>query len=106
MVGGLVTGSLALISDAAHMGTDVLGLGLALAAIYLAKRSAAGQRTYGTYRLEVLAAVIDGLLLFGVASTSSMRRYNGSATHPRCWGCQCSWSPRSASSSISSRSGC
>lgn len=67
VIGGLVTGSLALISDAAHMGTDVLGLGLALAAIYLAKRPAAGQRTFGTYRLEVLAAVINGLLLFGVA---------------------------------------
>ena len=67
VIGGILTGSLALISDAAHMGTDVLGLGMALAAIYLAKRPAAGQRTYGTYRLEVLAAVINGLLLFGVA---------------------------------------
>ncbi|ALV33199.1 cation diffusion facilitator family transporter [Streptomyces sp. CdTB01] len=67
VVGGIVTGSLALISDAAHMGTDVLGLGLALAAIHFSKRPAAGQRTYGTYRLEVLAAVINGLLLFGVA---------------------------------------
>lgn len=67
LVGGIVSGSLALISDAAHMGTDVLGLGLALAAIQLAKRPAAGGRTYGTYRLEVLAAVINGLLLFGVA---------------------------------------
>ncbi|CCH87083.1 Cation efflux system protein czcD [Modestobacter italicus] len=67
VVGGIVSGSLALISDAAHMGTDVLGLGLALAAIQLAKRPATGGRTYGTYRLEVLAAVINGLLLFGVA---------------------------------------
>lgn len=67
VIGGIVTGSLALISDAAHMGTDVLGLGLALSAIYMAKRPAADQRTYGTYRLEVLAAVINGLLLFGVA---------------------------------------
>lgn len=67
LVGGIVTGSLALISDAAHMGTDVLGLGLALAAIHLGKRPAAGQRTFGTYRLEVLAAIINGLLLFGVA---------------------------------------
>ena len=67
VIGGVLTGSLALISDAAHMGTDVLGLGLALAAIHLAERPAAGQRTYGTYRLEVLAAVINGLLLFGVA---------------------------------------
>lgn len=67
LVGGIVFNSLALISDAAHMGTDVLGLGLALAAIHLAKRPAAGGRTYGTYRLEVLSAVINGLLLFGVA---------------------------------------
>lgn len=67
VVGGLLTGSLALIADAAHMGTDVLGLGLALAAIHLASQPAAGQRTYGAYRLEVLAAVINGLLLFGVA---------------------------------------
>ncbi|WP_407836223.1 cation diffusion facilitator family transporter [Streptomyces sp. DSM 116496] len=67
VVAGVITGSLALISDAAHMGTDVLGLGLALAAIRLAKRPASGQRTYGTYRLEVLAAIINGLLLFGVA---------------------------------------
>ena len=67
VVAGIATGSLALISDAAHMGTDVLGLGLALAAIQLGKRPATGGRTYGTYRLEVLAAVINGLLLFGVA---------------------------------------
>ena len=67
LIAGVITGSLALISDAAHMGTDVLGLGLALAAIQLSKRPAAGGRTYGTYRLEVLSAVINGLLLFGVA---------------------------------------
>ena len=67
VVGGLVTGSLALLSDAAHMGTDVLGLGMALAAIQLASRPAPAQRTYGTYRLEVLAALANGVLLFGVA---------------------------------------
>lgn len=66
VVGGLVTGSLALLSDAAHMATDVLGLGLALAAIQLSRRPKASQQTYGTYRLEVLAAVVNGLLLFGV----------------------------------------
>jgi len=67
VVGGLATGSLALLSDAAHMGTDVLGLGMALAAIHLASRPAPAQRTYGTYRLEVLAALANGVLLFGVA---------------------------------------
>lgn len=70
VVGGLVTGSLALLSDAAHMATDVLGLGLALAAITLAQRAKdrTGPNTYGTYRLEVLAAVVNGLLLFGVGA--------------------------------------
>jgi len=70
LVGGLVTGSLALLSDAAHMATDVLGLGLALAAITLAQRASdrTGQNTYGTYRLEVLAAVVNGLLLFAVGT--------------------------------------
>lgn len=64
---GLVTGSLALMSDAAHMATDVVGLGLALAAITLANRPAGSQRTFGMYRLEVLAALANGLLLIGVA---------------------------------------
>ena len=64
---GFTVNSLALISDAAHMGTDVIGLGLALAAITLAARPTTSQRTYGFYRLEVLAALANGVLLFGVA---------------------------------------
>jgi cobalt-zinc-cadmium efflux system protein len=64
---GFSVNSLALISDAAHMGTDVLGLGMALAAISLASRRTTSQRTYGFYRLEVLAALANGILLFGVA---------------------------------------
>ena len=64
---GFSVNSLALISDAAHMGTDVLGLGMALAAITLASRPATQQRTYGLYRLEVLAALANGILLFAVA---------------------------------------
>lgn len=67
IVVGISTQSLALISDGAHMGTDVLGLGMALAAITLASRPATSQRTFGVYRLEVLAALANGLLLFGVA---------------------------------------
>lgn len=67
VVGGLVTGSLALLSDAAHMGTDVVGLGMALAAVVAASRNRSSHRTYGAYRLEVLAALANGMLLFGVA---------------------------------------
>ena len=68
LVGGIVSGSLALISDAAHMGTDALGVAMALAAIVAAKGGATGSRTYGLYRLEILAALANTLLLFGVAA--------------------------------------
>lgn len=66
-IAGFAFNSLALLSDAAHMGTDVLGLAMALAAITLSARPATSQRTFGTYRLEVLAALANGVLLFGVA---------------------------------------
>ncbi|KQQ05924.1 MULTISPECIES: cation diffusion facilitator family transporter [unclassified Rathayibacter] len=75
---GFSTGSLALISDAAHMGTDVLALGMSIAAISLAARPAAKGRTYGSYRLEVLAALANGLLLFAVAGfviVEAVRRF-------------------------------
>ncbi len=67
-IAGLATGSLALLSDAGHMATDALGLGMALAAITAANRSSLqGSRTYGLYRLEILAALANAVLLFGVA---------------------------------------
>ncbi len=65
---GIVTGSLALLSDAGHMLTDVVGLGMALAAIHLASRMGnRGGRTFGLYRLEILAALANAVFLFGVA---------------------------------------
>ena len=67
LVGGIASGSLALISDAAHMGTDALGVGMALAAVVAARGGATGSRTYGLYRLEILAALANTVLLFGVA---------------------------------------
>lgn len=67
LVAGIASGSLALISDAAHMGTDALGVGMALAAVVAARGGARGSRTYGLYRLEILAALANTVLLFGVA---------------------------------------
>ena len=68
VVVGLATGSLALLSDAGHMATDALGLGMALAAIAAASRAQTdGRRTFGLYRLEILAALANAVLLFGVA---------------------------------------
>lgn len=68
VVGGILTGSLALLSDAGHMATDALGLGMALAAIVAADRAGRStHRTFGLYRLEILAALANAILLFAVA---------------------------------------
>jgi len=67
VVGALITGSLALLADAGHMATDAAGLGLALLAVAFAARPATPERTYGYYRLEILAAMANATLLFGVA---------------------------------------
>lgn len=64
---GFSIGSLALISDGAHMGTDVIGLTMAFVAIHLAGRKTTSDRTFGLFRLEVLAALANGVLLFVVA---------------------------------------
>jgi cobalt-zinc-cadmium efflux system protein len=68
VIGGWITGSLALLADAGHMFTDVAGITLAILAVTFASRPATDTRTYGYYRLEILAAVINAVLLFGVAA--------------------------------------
>jgi cobalt-zinc-cadmium efflux system protein len=62
--GGILTNSLALISDAAHMLTDVTALVIALMAIKIGKKAADNQRTFGYYRFEILAATLNTVLLF------------------------------------------
>ena len=66
LVGAMLSGSLALLADAGHMATDAVGIGMALGAVSLAQRPARGRRTFGWQRVEVLAAVANGLLLLGV----------------------------------------
>jgi cobalt-zinc-cadmium efflux system protein len=67
VVGGLLTNSLALLADAAHMLTDVGGLGLALFAAWMSTKPATPQRTYGYYRVEILAALANAVVLFLMA---------------------------------------
>lgn len=68
VIGGLITSSLALLSDAAHMGTDVIALGVSLVAVRLSRRPADAKRTYGYARMEAIGAMINGGLLFIVAA--------------------------------------
>lgn len=68
LVGGLLTNSLALLADAGHLFSDVVGIGLALGAIWVGGRPASSGRTFGYLRAEILAALVNAVLLFGVAA--------------------------------------
>ena len=66
-VGGWLTNSLALLSDAGHMLSDAASLGLSLLAIHFAKKPASASKSYGYRRLEILAALANGVALFVIA---------------------------------------
>jgi cobalt-zinc-cadmium efflux system protein len=67
VIAGLLSGSLALLADAAHLGTDALGIGLALLAVRMAGRAPTVRRTFGWQRAEVLAAAVNAVLLLGLS---------------------------------------
>jgi cobalt-zinc-cadmium efflux system protein len=66
IAGGILSNSMALLSDAGHMFTHLFALGIALAAIYIASRDPRRHHTFGLYRVEVLAALLNSLFLFAV----------------------------------------
>jgi cobalt-zinc-cadmium efflux system protein len=67
IVVGLMANSLALIADAGHVFADVVGTSLALVAIWLGSRPATRERTFGLYRFEILAALLNAMILFAIA---------------------------------------
>lgn len=67
LVAGIYGNSLALLADAGHVFADISGMALSLAAIWLAGRQPTIGRSYGLYRLEILAAAINAVLLLGIA---------------------------------------
>jgi cobalt-zinc-cadmium efflux system protein len=68
IIGGFISPSLALISDAGHMMVDALALGLSLFAVYMAKRPSTLTRTFGYHRVEIMAALANGSILVLVAA--------------------------------------
>jgi cobalt-zinc-cadmium efflux system protein len=77
LIAGFITNSLALLSDAGHMLSDIGAMGLSLFAFYFAKRPATEQSTYGFYRVEILAALFNGLalwLIVGIILASAFNR--------------------------------
>lgn len=81
VVGGIVSGSLALLADAGHMLSDVAALALSLAAMRLAHRPPTAQRTYGYHRAEILAALANGAALVAIAALI-VREAVGRFAHP------------------------
>ena len=78
VVGGIISGSLALLADAGHMLTDTMALALAAAAFHVSKRPAGGNLTYGYQRFQILAAFVNGLsllLVVGWIFYEAVRRF-------------------------------
>ncbi len=68
VIGGVLAHSLVLIADAGHMATDATGIGLSLLAVHFAARPPSDARTFGYLRAEILAAVTNAVLLFGLGA--------------------------------------
>ena len=81
--GGWMTGSLALLADAGHMLTDVAALALALIAVWFGSRPATSSKTFGYYRLEILAALINGVALTLISFLIFYEAYNRWAQPPQ-----------------------
>src|SRR5262245_3735327 len=79
LAGGLLSGSLALLSDAGHVLTDMSAQVLSLLALLFAARPADDRRTYGYFRLEILSALANGIVLVGLSGAiifSSLHRFS------------------------------
>ncbi|WP_297666984.1 cation diffusion facilitator family transporter [uncultured Corynebacterium sp.] len=68
LIGGLITGSVALLADAMHMLSDAAGLIIAVVAIFIGRRSATAQATFGYRRVEVLAALVNAVTVLGISA--------------------------------------
>src|SRR5258707_4226452 len=75
VAGAVWSGSLALLADAGHMLADAAGLGLALFAIWIASRPPTPAKTYGYYRAEILAALVNAIVLLAVAGGILIETY-------------------------------
>ena len=93
-IGGWLSGSLALLADAGHMLTDVGALALSLLTAWVAQRPADDTKTYGYLRWEILAALVNGAALFGIAGWVVVEAVSASSTRvPIRPGCSWRWPP-------------
>ena len=86
LIGGYLTNSLALLSDAAHLATDIGALGLTLFALWVGSRPASDTKTYGYYRAEILAALVNGVVLWMVVVLIALEAWQPLWTPPVVYG--------------------
>jgi len=84
VIGGVLSGSLALLADAGHMLSDAGALALTLFAMKMARRRPTAERTYGYYRAEILAALANGATLVAIAIYIFLEAYERFRTRHRC----------------------
>lgn len=82
VAGGILTNSLALLSDAGHMLSDIAALGLSLVAFQISKRPATSKRTFGYHRFEIVAALVNGLVLWLIVGVIFHEAYQRFFTPP------------------------
>jgi cobalt-zinc-cadmium efflux system protein len=82
LIGGLISNSLALLSDAGHVITDAFALGLSLIAVRISRRPSDARATYGYQRVGLLAAVVNGLSLLGISVFIFIESYNRFVSPP------------------------
>ena len=81
VIGGVLSGSLGLLAHATHMMTDVIAIGLALFAMWLAERPASISRTFGYHRMEVIAVLVNAVALCALAGWIFFEAYQGFKLH-------------------------
>ncbi len=88
VIGGIYTNSLALLSDAGHMLSDIAALSLSLCAVQISRRPATPQKTFGYHRLEIVAALVNGLVLWLIVGVIFHEAYQRFFTPPevQSWG--------------------
>ena len=82
LVGSRLSGSLALLSDAGHVGTDAIAIGVSLWALWISERPHTPRMSFGYHRIEVLSSLANALLLLGIAAFLGVQAYNRALSPP------------------------
>lgn len=76
IIGGIISGSIAILSDAAHLGSDVLGFGVTIWALAISRKEKGGKMTYGYHRAEILGTLFSIFTIWGMVAILVVNAYD------------------------------